>query len=92
MRSIEQEKAFLAVLEERYAQDEKWGDQSHHTDQDWLDILTEEIGEWCRARMETRYRGEDPANIRAELVQMAAVVMAMLEYMPEGYTPCRRKR
>lgn len=83
------------VLKERGRQDAKWGEQNHPDgtgrpgsredadrfraackangpDQDnWQDILTEEVAE---AFAET-----DPAKLRAELVQVAAVAMAWVE-------------
>ena len=66
------------VLEERIRQEVQWGTQDH-SPQDWMMILMEEVGEFARAEMETREREADPANIREELVQVAAVALAMLE-------------
>lgn len=61
------------VGDERIRQDEKWGEQNH-TVEGWLPIFLEELGEFCRARLENK-----PAEMHAELVQLAAVAMAMVE-------------
>jgi NTP pyrophosphatase (non-canonical NTP hydrolase) len=59
---------------ERDRQDAKWGVQDH-TDEHWLVILTEEIGEVARAMFE----GDDPGHLDDELTQSAAVIVAWLE-------------
>jgi len=61
------------VFEERRAQLLKWGEQTH-TPADWLTILVEEVGEIGHAINE----GDLP-NYREELVQTAAVCIAMVE-------------
>ena len=85
----------LEVARERASQDAQWGEQNHPdgtsiknkwladmarqiTDDNakdgtitWLDIVNEEIGE---ASAE-----EIPANLRAELIQSAAVLVAWVE-------------
>ncbi len=61
------------VIQERHAQDEKWGEQNHEA-AFWLAILGEEFGEVCRAVCE-----DDPDNYREELIQTAAVCVAMVE-------------
>jgi len=78
--------AFLAAAAERSRQDGKWGPQDHDF-ASWLEILMEEVGEACRARMELRYRPEhspgarhqQAMRLRDELVQVAAVALAMVE-------------
>ena len=59
------------VLNERLAQENKWGEQNH-TDEIWLAILTEEIGEVAKAILEG-------TSITDELVQVAAVAVAWHE-------------
>lgn len=82
------------ITTERSRQDAKWGEQNH-SPQDWQMILQEEIGEFARAHMEvyydqgpaseegkTAWRADFETkrkHIRTELVQVAAVVVAMLE-------------
>ena len=66
----------IAILDEvsleRYKQDKKWGEQNHSPEV-WLAILGEEFGEVCRAVCEN-----DVPNYREELVQVAAVAVAMI--------------
>lgn len=65
--------AMCDVLDERDAQDARWGVQDH-TPTRWLAILTEEVGEVARAINEN-----DLANYEEECVQVAAVALAMVE-------------
>ena len=53
---------------ERNAQDEKWGEQ-HHSDEKWLTILMEEVGEAAKAVLE-----ENDEALLVEVVQIAAVL------------------
>jgi len=77
------------VLLERQRQEEKWGQQNHNAPE-WLMILGEEVGEANKAALETYFaaRGpkpdgyesvEDYSNYRAELIQVAAVAVSMIE-------------
>lgn len=59
---------FTEVLEERKRQDIKWGEQNH-TDLEWLAIVLEEVGECAKAILEK-------SNLREELVQVVAVIVA----------------
>jgi len=68
------ELVILDIMAERRLQDNKWGEQNHSLPR-WLLILSEEIGELCKAVLEE----ENVADIRKELVQVAAVSMAMIE-------------
>ena len=61
------------VLVERERQDEEWGEQNHYSFK-WLAILGEEVGEANKAALESK-----PDEYRAELIQVAAVAMAMIE-------------
>jgi NTP pyrophosphatase (non-canonical NTP hydrolase) len=69
-----------AVLAERVRQEQKWGggpgDCSHPDtpDQQRLTVLVEEVGEVARAILQ-----DQPDELRAELVQVAAVAAAWLE-------------
>lgn len=60
------------VCAERERQDVKWGEQNY-TDK-WFPIFDEEWGEASRS-----YLDRDMDNYRAELVQCAAVIVAMIE-------------
>ena len=53
---------------EREAQDEKWGEQ-RHSDEKWLAILLEELGEAAKAVLEKNEEG-----LLEETVQVAAVL------------------
>ena len=64
------------VMLERARQDIKWGEQNHHPAW-WLSILGEEFGEVCKAVCENNDTGE--GSYRDELVQVAAVAVAMIE-------------
>lgn len=77
------------IVYERGSQDEKWGEQ-WHTINIWMSILGEEYGEVCqealRLTFDTREgkREEHMANLREELVQVAAVATAIVEYIDQG--------
>lgn len=66
------------VLEERARQDKKWGEQNHKASV-WLAILGEETGEFCKAILEAQFQGASRAQIKTELVHVAAVALTMLE-------------
>lgn len=61
------------IVEERYIQDKKWGEQDHHP-LFWLTILMEEVGEASRAVLDLKL-----LEYREEMVQVAAVALSMLE-------------
>ncbi|MDC1285225.1 hypothetical protein N8Z33_00900 [Flavobacteriaceae bacterium] len=61
------------IKKERAQQDAKWGTQDHHPFK-WGAILSEEVGETLSAVLE-----DDMVNYREELVQVAAVAVAMIE-------------
>jgi len=70
------------VAQERTRQDSKWGPQCHHPCE-WLAILGEEFGEVCKASCEAHFAGYaktgDWTEYRKELIQLAAVAVAMVE-------------
>lgn len=77
--SPESFKVLRDIAEERKRQDVKWGRQDHPYEV-WRPILGEEIGEadqeWLKMHFGHRVRGQE---LREELVQVAAVVAAMIE-------------
>ena len=75
-----QHEAIRAVLAERKNQDATWGEQNHDAGI-WALILLEEVGEWARAELHARFGGPDAGTARAEIVQVAAVAVAMQECM-----------
>lgn len=70
------------IRTERERQDKKWGEQNHHP-MEWLAILGEEVGEANKAALEAHFSGyERTGNLsdyREELIQVAAVAIAMVE-------------
>lgn len=79
MRRSDLKHVLLEVLKERMRQEEKWGEQDHSPEK-WITILMEEVGEFSKEVLENTHRASLPNdNLRAELVQIAAVALAMLE-------------
>lgn len=73
------------VLSERVGQDAKWGAQVHDFTM-WMTILVEEVSEACHATLRNRFcaDGGSFADIRRELVQVAAVAVAAIEQIDNG--------
>lgn len=72
------------VLDERARQEAKWGQQNHDLPR-YFAILSEEVGEVAKAIVEHEWPGDDLRRglflleVRRELVQTAAVAVAMVE-------------
>ncbi len=66
------------LAREREKQNNKWGEQNH-TDEIWLAILSEEIGEVSQAMLHNRFGGHAAGTLRKELIQVAAVAIQWLE-------------
>lgn len=73
------------ILEERIRQDIRWGQQNHGP-AEWFLILGEEIGEAARELTQALLGETEPEAVtpqiyraREELVQAAAVAVAMIE-------------
>ena len=71
------------VLEERRRQGRVWGKQNY-SPLEWLPILCEEIGEISKEVCEGYFQNEITDNYRVELVQAAAVIVAMIENLDSG--------
>ncbi len=77
-------KIFEQIKAERKRQDKKWGEQNH-TPIEWIGILTEEVGEVAKEAVDFHFgdnpyvRAENLKNYRAELIQVAAVAVSMIE-------------
>ncbi len=75
-------KIIEAIINEREKQDSKWGEQNHKPIE-WVSILTEEVGEVAKAALEShfKHKGKDHkySEYRKELIQVAAVALAMIE-------------
>jgi hypothetical protein len=76
--------AMRLVIKERFRQDEKWGIQRHSYPL-YRVILGEELGEADQAYLQTIFGGPHGGldALRNELVQAAAVSLAMLETILE---------
>ena len=61
------------VMEERFRQDQKWGEQNHQPSK-WALILLEELGEVSKAILE-----HNDTQYRKEMVECCAVALAALE-------------
>lgn len=68
------------INRERERQDELWGPQEH-TWEEWYTILGEEVGEVATAIL-----GEEEDNTIFELIQVAAVCVAIIEDKSDLYT------
>jgi len=66
-------KVFDEIQAERDRQDEKWGEQNH-APATWMLIAGEEFGEAAKALLQ-----DEGLKYRWELVQLAAVCVAMIE-------------
>jgi hypothetical protein len=68
------------ILNERSAQDEKWGEQNHNP-VEWMSILMEEVGEASKEAIENHLNPDTKIldKYRNEMIQVAAVALAMIE-------------
>lgn len=75
------------VAQERLRQEKLWGEQNH-TQMIWLGILAEEFGEAAQQINELHFRAQHLTDclpkerrqlVRDELIQVAAVAVAMIE-------------
>jgi len=69
---------FEDIIAERKSQDIKWHKQRHSFGV-WMTILGEEFGECCGAIL----GNGNLKSLRGELVQTAAVCVAIIEYIDE---------
>jgi len=67
------------IKAERKYQDDIHGHDRNHAPIVWLPILGEEVGEVNRAVYEHHFEGSDLSSYREELIQVAAVAVAMIE-------------
>jgi hypothetical protein len=78
--------ALNAVVDERIRQELRWGIQRHSWPE-WTCILTEEFGEAAQMANQLLWANGATAiqlaTLREELVQSAAVIVAMIEHLDE---------
>ena len=75
---------FDSIEKERKRQDDKWGLQNHDPDK-WLMILGEEVGEANKAALEAHFCSKPLNRYRRELIQIAAVTVAMIECLDRQF-------
>ena len=80
----------IEVLEERKRQEQKWG-ELNHTPAYYLMILGEEVGEANKAALEAHFEGKPLSDYRKELIQVAAVAVAMIECYDRNETKQQEK-
>jgi len=78
------DKVLNRIVNERLGQDAKWGKQNHPYTY-WLAILMEEVGEVAQAMQEgsVHHKKSDAGDLYSELVQVAAVAVAIAEQVAE---------
>ena len=78
------DKVLNRIVNERLGQDAKWGKQNHPYTY-WLAILMEEVGEVAQAMQEgsAHHKKSDAGDLYSELVQVAAVAVAIAEQVAE---------
>lgn len=86
--SSHRNKVLEEVSLERDEQENKWGEQNHPP-ADYLMILGEEVGEANKAALEAKFMppemlGTKLSEYREELIQVAAVAVAMVECLDRG--------
>lgn len=79
MSKVYQNAAIAMILQERDAQDEKFGPQEGHSGFVWLAILTEEVGELSQCILHGKFGGKASEKTLEEAVQTAAVAVAIVE-------------
>ena len=71
--------AMCDVSDERERQNEKWGGVQDLTAYQFLAVASEELGEAAQAALHDEFGGSHAGTLRAELVQLAAVVVQWIE-------------
>lgn len=71
--------AIMDILDERQRQDDKFGADRNLDPLLWQAVLTEEVGEAAQGALHQVFGGPAAEGYRAELVQVAAVALAMIE-------------
>lgn len=77
------------ILDERRRQDAQWGVQNHHPAY-WLAIVGKQVGQLGTAILDREWwtdQAAGTAKVRAEAVQGAAVLMALIECIDRGEMP-----
>ncbi|MDC9588569.1 MazG-like family protein [Xenorhabdus sp. XENO-10] len=71
--------AMTDVISEMNRQDGKWGANRNLSPFVWQTILSEEVGEFAQAILHDEYGGSHAGTARAEMVQVAAVALQIIE-------------
>ncbi|TWP23508.1 hypothetical protein ETU10_07230 [Apibacter muscae] len=84
---------FDEISQERNQQNKKWGEQNHNPIE-WISILTEEVGEVAKEAVDAHFSQDFHIKTscldkyRKELIQVAAVVVAMAECLDRNKDKC----
>ncbi|MCU7521953.1 MAG: hypothetical protein HF312_17190 [Ignavibacteria bacterium] len=83
--AVSREEALKLVDAERNYQDWKWGEDNPHTLPEWYLILGKQVGQLGEAINAVLYNYDDGdvTKIKKELVEIAAVCVAILEQREE---------
>jgi len=73
----------LDIINERIRQLIMWGETEHDLPT-WATILGEEYGEVCSSVLQERFDELPLDDLRHELVQLAAVALAMIQGIDDG--------
>jgi len=77
---LNQQRILQELAKERFRQDDKWGENRNMPPADWMLILTEEVGESAKSILDR----DVPVGLREELVQVAAISVAIIEWIDRG--------
>jgi hypothetical protein len=78
---VSREQVYRLIEQERQRQTELFPDAETNGDFVWAAVLGEEFGEVCRAALMRSFSGGPVEDLRSELVQVAAVAVAWLEFL-----------
>jgi len=79
------------VYLERHRQMRKWGEQNHDP-VTWMPILMEEVGEAAQEALRTHFGAKPYDDYRKEVIQVAAVALAMLEALDRNTNNANRSQ
>lgn len=79
-KSDTRKSVYRLIDAERRRQDNKWANRRQNSTSEWMMILGEEYGEACQAGCDIIFsQSNDRSRLVDELVQVAAVAVAILE-------------
>lgn len=84
-------RVYTEVHMERERQDAKWGPHDH-IPIEWMSVLTEEVGEAAEAANNCHWHASPEwiKQFRDEMIQVAAVAVAAVEYVDRNFPEIRQ--